>query len=242
LGKTIKDASWDDINGVRDRMMARTAATVSAAAQSFVEDLVQTFPTVVLARLFVVVPFASLPAAEQPRATAVAAGHPKLAAATRVLSLLGTAGAEPAWCDRARSVGHLAIPLLDQKFVQNIPMVAKLLADLDVDLAALDDGRPLVTRALLGGINRTFFVPDARETRDGAARHVIASQEFVERHGIRSVFGMGGAYVAGALAIVIAFTSELLDSVAVGRFPSLVGNFKMATSAQFDAGRIYRAS
>jgi hypothetical protein len=235
----LRDASWSEINGVRDRLMARAAPSVASAAQGFVEDFVQTFPSVALARLFVVVPLAKLPAVEQALAIRLAAGHPRLSAATLVLSLLGSAGSELAWNDRSRSTGHLAIPLLDRAFVQGAPMIAKLLADLDVNHASLDDGGPIVTRAMLGGLNKTFFVPDARETRDASARHVIAAQDFVERYGIRSVFGMGGAYVGGTLAISIAFTSELLDSTVVARFPSLIGNFKMATASQCEAGRIY---
>jgi hypothetical protein len=239
LGTPLHNASWEDINGVRDRLMARTASSVEKAAQSFVEDLVQTFPSIVLARLFLVIPLAQVPLAEQARAQSVAAGDPRLTAKTRVLSLLGTAGLEPAWCDRARSVGHLAIPLLSRKFVLGAPMIAKLLADLDVNLSSLDEGGAFVTREMLGGINKTFFVPDARETRDGSARHVIAAQDFVERYGVRSVFGMGGAYFDGTLAVTIAFASEALDAYSVGRFPSLIGNFKIATADLCQAGRIY---
>jgi hypothetical protein len=221
--------------------MGRTAKSVEGAAQGFVEDLVETFPTLVLARLFLVVPFREIPAVEQATASQVAAGHPALTAKTRVLSLLGTAGAETAWRDRSRSAGHRAIPLLDRKFVQGAPMIAKLLADLEVDLSSLDEGGPIVTRAMLGGLNKAFFVPDAREMRDGKQRHVIAAQDFVTKYGVRSVFGMGGAYVNGALAIAIAFASESLDEATVSRFPSLIGNFKMATAPLCQAGRIYAA-
>lgn len=219
--------------------MTRATATVESAAQGFVEDLVQTFSTIVLARLFLVAFAEQLPLVEQAQASRVAAGHPSFTAKTRVLSLLGTAGHEPAWRSRSGSAGHLAIPLIDRTFVQTAPMIAKLLADLEVDLSSLDNGGPLVTRAMLGGLNKTFFVPDAREAKDGDGRHVIAAQDFVERYGIRSVFGMGGAYVNGTLAVAIAFTSECLDAATVGRFPSLIANFKMATTSQCQAGRIY---
>ena len=241
MGTSPWDAGWDDINGVRDRLMARAASSVEHAAQSFVEDLAQTFPSIVLARLFLVVRLRQLPSVDQARAESIAAGDPRLTGATRVLSLLGTAGSEPAWCDRTRSVSHLAIPLLSQKFVHGAPMLAKLLADLDVNLASLDDGGAFVTRDMLGGLNKSFFVPDARETRDGSARHIIAAQDFVERHGIRSVFGMGGAYFDGTLAVAIAFTSGTLDAATAGRFPSLIGNFKMASADHCQAGRIYAA-
>jgi hypothetical protein len=241
VGVPLRSATWDDVNAVRDRLMARAAASVEQAAQGFVEDFVQTFPSVVLARLFLVVPFDQVPVPEQEQALRLAAGHPGLTAATQTLSLLGTAGTEPAWCVRARSAEHLCIPLLNRSFVQSAPMVAKLLADLEVNLASLDDGGPLVTRAMLGGINKTFFVPDARDTYDGEKRPIIAARDFVERYAVRSVFGMGGAYVNGTLAVAIVFTSELLDAATVGRFPSLIGNFKMATADHCQARRIYGA-
>jgi hypothetical protein len=199
----IAEASWSEINALRDRLGARKATSLEHAAQGFVEDLARTLPTVVLARVF-----------------------------------LGTAGVEPAWCDRRLSTGHRAIPLLNRTFVQNAPMIAKLLADLEVDLAGLDNGSPIVTRRMLGGLNNMFFVPDAQAPeRDG--RHVIAARDFVRVRGIRTVFGMGGAYVDGTLVVAIAFTTELVDRAAVDRFPSLIGNFKMATTSLLAADRIY---
>jgi hypothetical protein len=92
---------------------------------------------------------------------------------------------------------------------------------------------------MLGGLNKTFFVPDAREALDARARHVIGAQDFVERYDIRSVFGMGGASVNGVLAIAIAFTTESLDEPTVNRFPSLIGSFKIATTSLCQSGLLY---
>jgi hypothetical protein len=236
---TLGDATWDEINALRDRLMARRCASVEQAAQAFVADLVESYPSIVLARLFLVLPFEGLPSTERAVASRVAAGHPSLKPRTPILSLFGTAGSEPAWRDRRRSVGHRAIPLINRTFVQDAPMIAKLLADLEVDLAALDDGSAIATRHMLGGVNLAFFVADAVAALDRGARHVIPARDFVERYGVRTVFGMGGAYVDGTLAIAIAFTSELLDRPTVDRFPSLIGNFKLATSAQRREDRLY---
>jgi two-component system NtrC family sensor kinase len=239
LGTLLRDATWAEVNAVRDRVMTRNAESVESAAQGFVEDLVQSFSSIVLARIFLVLPLSQLPSAEQAYATRVAERHHGLTASTKVLGLLGTAGEESAWCDRSRSAGHLAIPLLDRTFVQGAPMIAKLLADLEVNLSSLDVGGPLVTRAMLGGLNKAFFVADALAAHDRSERLIIGAQDFVLRYGVRSVFGMGGAYVNGVLAIAIAFTSELLDEPTVNRFPSLIGNFKMATWPLCESGRIY---
>jgi hypothetical protein len=234
----IAEASWGEINALRDRLMAHKASSLEGAAQGFAEDLARTFPTVVLARVFVTRPLDRLPPDERACAATAAAGDAALRPHTRILSLLGTAGVEPSWRDRRLSTGHRAIPLLNRRFVQNAPMIAKLLADLEVDLAGLDDGSPIVTRRMLGGLNNMFFVHDAQAAeRDG--RHVIAAQDFVKLRGVRTVFGMGGAYVDGTLVIAITFTTELIDRAAVDRFPSLIGNFKMATASLLAADRIY---
>ncbi len=94
---------------------------------------------------------------------------------------------------------------------QSIPMLAKLLVDLDVNFAGLDSWEALDTRALLGGQNGAFFVDDARVAEDARGRRVIPNKEFVEAYGVRTVFGMGGAYFEGTLALAIVFTSEVID-------------------------------
>ena len=159
---------------------------------------------------------------------------------TPVLALLGTAGREQAWRDRRMSVGHRAIPLLGAAFVRGIPMIAKLLADLDVSLASLDAGLALDTRQLLGGKNSSFFVADARSTEDDQGRRVVPNRAFVDAYGVRTVFGMGGSYVDGTLAVAVVFTSEVIDRLlAVDRFLSLIANFKMATGKAFARGHVY---
>ena len=92
---------------------------------------------------------------------------------------------------------------------------------------------------MLGGSNGTFYVPDAVSAVDDAGRHIIPGREFVRRHGVRSVFGMGGSYLDGTLAVAIIFTRELLDRVVVGRFPSFISTFKTATAELQAAGAIF---
>jgi hypothetical protein len=236
---SIRAATWNDINALRDRMMARASSSVEQAAQGFADDLASSFSTVVLARVFVVMSHGRLPAAERRCAEEVAGPDIRLPAQTSVLSLLGTSGKDPAWCDRLRSRGHRAIPLLSRAFVQGAPMIARLLADLEVDLAGLDDGRPIDTRRMLGSRNGRFFVPDAETSSDELGRHVIPGRDFVAANDVHTVFGMGGAYTDGTLVVAIAFTSERLDTLSIDRFPSLISNFKMATALLQRTGCIY---
>jgi hypothetical protein len=48
---------------------------------------------------------------------------------------------------------------------------------------------------------------------------------------------MGGAYLNGVLAVAFLFSSEALPRENVDRFPSLISNFKMATSALVEQKR-----
>jgi hypothetical protein len=237
-------ANWDDINAFRDRVAKEIPGEIwlTGAAQRFASLFVETFPSVVLARVFVVVPFESLPAPEAEFAARLAerlGSRELLTPKTPVLSLLGSHGAELAWRARDRSSGHLAIPLLSKAMVEGAPMIAQLLSALKVDLARLDDGRPIYSRPMLGSTNQRFYVPSARSARDGRGNFVIPAQDFVARHNVETVFGMAGSYVDGMLIAAILFTTESLDSLTVDRFPSIISNFKMVTTDLVLARRIY---
>lgn len=222
-------ASWDEINSLRESVMARPATSVEEAAQGFATDFFERFSTVILARMFLVLPFSSLPEEERGPLSLRMNGDRRLSDKTPVLTLLGTAGRVATWNDRRRSVGHRTIPLLSSAHVQGIPMLTKLLADLEVDLAGLDDGKPIATRRLLGGRNAAFYVPDAAAALDDTGRNIIPAQDFVAENNVRTVFGMGGAYADGTLTVAVLFTTETLPREVVDRFPSVISNFKMAT-------------
>jgi hypothetical protein len=237
----FRDATWAQINALRDQITNSRSGSVEGAANSFVAGLTDTFESVVLARVFVVLPFAELQPAEREFATLLAGGDLRLTPATPCLLLLGTRGREPSWNDRTQSRAHRTIPLIDRAFVRSAPMLAKLLADLEIDLRALDAGQPIEVRRMLGAHNGTFYVPDAQSACDGEGRLIIADREFVAEHAVRTVFGMGGAYANHTLVIAIVFTTELLERLVVDRFPSLISNFKMATSSLLDREQIYES-
>jgi hypothetical protein len=237
--RSFTQADWSEIEALRAKVAGVSeAASLVDAAQRFTALFASSFDSIILARLFVVLPFSSLPAMEQAFASRLA-GSIALANATPVLCLLGSTGKKAGWNNRTASQGHLAIPLVNSTTVSEAPMIAKLLGDLEVDLKVLDDGRPIATRQMMGGRNGTFFVPDALTAQDARGRLVIAAHDFAKDFAVRSVFGMGGAYVDGTLAVAIFFCSEVLDRLIVDRFPSFISSFKMATSALLQQRRIF---
>jgi hypothetical protein len=236
--RSFNDADWEDIERLRQQVdELRAATSLEAAAQGFVGIFVDNFESVVLARTFVVVPLADLPAEEQRAARSAGS---ELSPSTPVLSLLATRGKDPSWNDRKASLGHRAIPLLSSATVADAPMVAKLLSDLDIDLKPLDDGRPIATRQMLGGKNGTFYVEDAAVARDARGRYIISSRDFATMHGVHTVFGMGGAYLDGMLVVAILFCSEVLSRLTVDRFPTFIGSFKIATTSLAAQKRLFQ--
>jgi hypothetical protein len=237
-------ASWSDIDAFRGAIAKDVASEPSlcAAAQRFASSFVERFPSIVLARVFAVVPFRLLPAHDAEAATHFAERAEAVALLTPdtpVLSLLGTSGSNPAWRDRRLSARHLATPLLSRELVQGIPMIAQLLADLGVDLACLDDGRQIQSRRMAGSANQCFYVATASEARDALGRLIIPSQGFVAAHRIETVFGMGGSYLDGMMVAAICFCSEKVERLTIDRFPNVIANFKMATTPLVLSGRLY---
>jgi hypothetical protein len=237
----LKDATWPDVERLRAAVGPKDASSVEVAAETFVSAFAAAFSDVALIRLFIVLPVAQVPGREGAFAARFAGADPRFGPATRVLTLLGSRGREPAWNERRLSRGHLCIPLIDRKFIEAAPMIAKLLSDIDVDLAVFDDGRPIATRKLLGGKNGMFYVPDAMTAKDAQGRYVIADRAFVERYAIRTVFGMGGAYADGTLVTSLVFSTELVGQLSADRFPSLISNFKMATAKLVEEQKIFSA-
>ena len=237
----IGDASLAHVGRLRGEISASKNDSLEQGAGRFTSSFTSHFESVVLCRMFVVLGLQELPEAERAAASAVAGAKTVLGPDTRVLSLLATRGRKAAWNDRQLSREHRAIPLIDRSFVQGAPMIAKLLSDLEVDLASLGEGKPIATRRMLGGANVTFYVPDAPNARDDHGRPIIPARDFVEEFGIKTVFGMGGAYLGGELVVAIVFTSESVDRATVDRFPSLIGSFKMSTAPLVASGSIFAA-
>jgi hypothetical protein len=221
------------------------AASLEEAAQRFCLALQRDFaPSLVRASTYVAMPLYRLGPRERDFATALAqreGAGAKLRDETLVLTLLGTAGVEPAWSDRRQSRGHVALPLVESRFVASVPMVASLLQALGLKLEWFDAprARDVFTRRLVGGFNGLFHVPDARTARDAEGRLVIPAQDFVEAHGVRTVFGIGGSYLNGWITATVLFTRDSVRVAQAEAFTPLASAFKLATMHHVAEGRLF---
>jgi len=220
---------------------ARRGRTVEEAAQAAMDVLYDRGQdTVALGRLFVSRPLDQLPVENLRFVQELARGKGLrgLASSTPVLSLLGTRGEQTAWNDRRRSQGHLGIPLLPEH-VRELPMIADLLNSLEIDLGR-GDSRLVIkspTGAILAGM---FHVPDARTATDGGGRKVIPAQDFVQRHGIRTVFGLGGLYLSvDSMLAILVFCREVVEESVVRQLVPFASSFAAMTSAMIVKGEVF---
>ena len=215
--------------------------TLEAAAQGTVKAIYEQFQeSMILARLFVTIPFGRLPPEIQAAANELAASAAQSTTGdTPVLALLGTYGDEESWRDRRRSRGHVGIPLVSSTFISAIPMLARLLEELGVDIEWFDsaDLKTFVEAGLFK--SGSFHVSDATSVVDTQGRKVIAAQEFVLRHGVRTVFGAGAAFLGTPnMSALICFTRESLEPEVSQAALTAVSQFRAMTQGLVNSGKL----
>lgn len=136
--------------------------------------------------------------------------------AASCLTLLATAGDEPAWNDRYRSRSHRAIPLEDPAAVEALPMVYALTRSLGLGADEVVRPEPGLFHARSGRPGGVFFVPDAT-----GSEYVPAQEDFVEPYGIRSVVGFGGLLPSGYVFAVVMFAKVPISRDVAEAFSSL---------------------
>lgn len=135
---------------------------------------------------------------------------------TPCLTLLATRGDEDAWNDVLLSTGHLAIPLRNREAVTELPMVARLVQQLGVDLGPIfDNDGTLVFQDAQRTCN-VFHVAEAH-----GSPYVPAQASFVEKYGIQSVIGFGGVLPTGDFFAIIMFTKVHISPAVADLFKTL---------------------
>ncbi len=117
------------------------------------------------------------------------------------LTLLATAGEEPAWNDRRASRAHRAIPLPSPAAIARLPMVAGLVTELGLDPRDVVNPSPERLASLDRHQCDVFYVPDAVDSP-----LVPAQNDFVIPYSIRSVLGFGGVLPNGSMFAVVMFS------------------------------------
>lgn len=218
--------------------------TLEQAAQTVAETLFDELGgRAVLARVFATVPFGELPASNRTFVRDLAATNDIVSLIkddTLILSLLGTRGVKPEWNDRHTSQGHVGIPLASASFVEQIPMISRLLKQVGLDLDWIDsDDTDIVTRSI-SGISGVFYVQDAAQAVDHQGRKIIPAQDFVAAHNVQTVFGLAVGYPASKRFVaIIVFCRETLAKEEVERFSPLIDAFKANTDSLVLSGSFF---
>lgn len=229
------------------RTESRGAVTFQEAAQRVTQRIRAQFTeSVVLARTYATVPFRKLPGPDRlfVRSLAETSGAAEsLLDDTTVLSLLGTAGMETAWCHRSRSQKHLGIPLISAQFVSEIPMISGVIERLGSASSWFTNSSVRNARVeSFFTFTDSFFVGDAANTRDAAGRLLIPAQDFVGKYNVRSVFGVGGQFSAsGTILLCILFSNEVVPHTPrwLSRVPLILATTAsglLASGAIYDIG------
>jgi hypothetical protein len=167
----------------------------------------------VLVRFYVTHPFGRLPTELRDfAASRLPAGHAP-SDAMKCLVLLGTSGDMSEWNDCRQSRGHRAIPLPSPQLVAQAPMIAQLIRQFGLELPAVVNPTPESVPALMGRTYGVFHVEDAR-----GSPYIPAQADFVQRYGVRTVVGFGGALRSGDLYAVILFSKVHVPQESAERF------------------------
>ena len=179
-------------------------------------------PACALVRLFITQPFDALEPAQRAFAETVL-GRAADSPAMKCLTLLGTAGSEPAWNSRQASIGHQALPLPSADSVARSPMIAQLIHQLGVEVGALlsADARLMIDTEQ--HTFNVFYVAEAAESP-----FIPAQREFVVPHHIRSVLGFGGLLPSGELFATVLFSRVFVPREVADLFRTLALNVKVA--------------
>jgi hypothetical protein len=219
------------------RKLGDGAASMEEAAQRIVRFLFESFAdangarSCGLVRMYKTHPFGALPAELQQFAQG-AAPEAALSAQSRCLTLLASAGVEPAWNGRRGSTGHRAIPLTSVEAIQRLPMVMQLLVQLGVDVARIVSADP---QLIVDQAQRSFNVFHVETAR--RSPFIPAQDGFVVPYGIVSVLGFGGALPSGELFSLIIFSRAHITRATAELFKPLALAIKLAL-LPFD-GRVF---
>ncbi|MBI5545661.1 MAG: PAS domain S-box protein [Deltaproteobacteria bacterium] len=138
---------------------------------------------------------------------------------TRAVALLGTWGDLPAWCARRESVGRQAIPIIDARMLDRMPMLRELFRASGLDWSSFVRGESSTPRKGF----EVFLVADA----DGSPI-IPAQEQFVRSHGVKSAVGFSFLLPTQEIFAVVLFTRVRVDAGIADLFQTLALSLKLA--------------
>lgn len=182
----------------------------------------------VLARCFQTCSYALLPLDYQHAADRILESLPEQPSAhdeMRCLALLATHGERSLWNDPRTSVGHQAIPLPSAEFVEQAPMISRLMKQLGVPIHRLITA-PGEGSLLLEELPRefnVFHIPKAL-----GSPFIPGQANFVVPFGVQSAVGMGGPLPDGQLFAVVIFSRVPVSREVATFFRTLAASVRQA--------------
>jgi hypothetical protein len=241
----IASLSVEDVSTLRSRVERELAncGSFQQASQKLTDILYEELiASAVLFRIFATIELDKLPAKEKDFALEIARGRgflDELQSRTPVVTLLGSRGKLSQWNHRLRSEHHLAIPLTSASFIKTIPMVSRLMGDMGTGLDWVQKQERNMIVTSMGKMARVLYVEDALQSRTGDGFDVIPDRSFVTENRVRTVLGLGGAYLNGAIVAVVLFTSELVPQDRVEKLMPVMHGFKIATMKGVMQGKYF---
>ncbi len=228
--------------GVALRSIGGSADSLESVADRCVQHLYQNLvapitgePACALVRFFKTVSYASLPAELQSSVQAAIAQPPEsISADLKCLTLFGTVGDRPEWCDRHASTGHQVIPLTSEQSVSRIPMISQLIKSFGLDISCVVAPDPNLLMTLERKTCNVFYIPTA-----AGSEFIPAQQQFVEPYGIKSVVGFGGMLPSGNLFSTVLFSKVEITEPTAHLFKTLPLNIKMSVTP-FSRKQLFR--
>ena len=224
--------------GAEIRQLGAGVSSMEEAAQALVKLFYNRFrddvgdPACALVRCFKTHEYGFLQPDLQKFADAMSAGaviHPS----TRCLTLLATAGEQPDWNDRNKSIGHKAIPLLSPQMVSQAPMINQLIQQLGLDVAQVLSPDPSFLVDVNEKTFNVFHVPEAP-----GSPFVPVQSDFVLKYHVKSVLGFGGMLPNGDLFAVILFSKVFIPRETADLFATLALGVKLAL-LPFVRGKVF---
>ncbi len=223
---------------LRLREAASGAPTLEASAQKVCRFLYDELHApgldhaCALVRCYKTHPFGSLDTDLQQFARKVLGSEP-LRPTMKCLTLMATIGETASWNSRHLSRGHRAIPLASPEVVEKAPMISQLIKELGLEITTVLDPSEEIVKEMGGKRHGVFHVENAL-----GSPYIPAQEEFVARHGIKSVVGFGGMLPSGDLFAVILFSTVHVSASSADRFRTLALDVKSAFS-RFSEGNIF---
>lgn len=177
-----------------------------------------------LVRCYKTHPFGSLPADLQRAALALLQPGESATPAMRCVALVASAGDDPTWNSRHDAGGHAAIPLPTVASVAFWPLIAQLARDFGLDAAELVE--PSSTGVVARRRGRNYGVFHVAEALGSSV--VPAQAALVQRYGIRSVVGFGGALSTGDFYTIMLFCRLVVTPEVAEQFRALSLHVKSA--------------